>query len=73
MVETNRSLADTLSATVAEWDNKRAQFEPLIRQLEAAKNDNEFVSIMKNYKISEVDVDALDHITDMAYLLEAKF
>jgi hypothetical protein len=69
MAEINRSMADTLSATVAEWDSQRIIFEPLIRQLEAAKNDDEFRAILKNANISGVDYSALDHITDCEVLM----
>jgi hypothetical protein len=65
-----RSMAGELSATVAEWDAQRSQLDPLIRQLEAAKNDDEFVAILERAKIGAAGFDALDRITDIEHLLD---
>jgi len=70
MAYPKRSMADQLSANVAEWDNQRSKLEPLIRQLEAAKNDDEFKAILENAKIGDAGFDALDRITDVAHLLD---
>ena len=59
-----RSMADTLRDNVAKWDAKRAEFDPLIKQLGTAKNDDEFLAIMKKVKISGADSVVFDYIID---------
>jgi len=65
-----RSLADALSANVAELDSYRRRLEPLIKQLGAAKSDNEFRAILANAKLGDVLFDALEHITRVSILLD---